>query len=445
MAKAGKTGELSLDMLAEFETQVMSDPSFKIAMNAATRGNLQELVINRDVLNQDAFKFSTEIENKAEMTDQKRSGTCWMYADINWLRLQTMRKFNMESITFSHNYVMFFDKLEKANLFLNAIIERIDWDVEDREIMHLLSGPASDGGEWALFWNVVQKYGLVPMEIMPDTANKENSRFVNSILYYKLREFAAELRKMHAKGKSEDSLYRKRTAMMGDIYRILAICLGLPPTEFDWSWRDKDKKYHQETGISPKQFAKKYLPEIAQDMVCIANSPLERTPYGKMYTQKLFNNAVDGGLWSWLNLPMDELKQYALKQLDDDNHVLFGCDVLQECHSKLGYLHDDVFGMEDFFKVKFNGNREWRFDYGQSFYTHCMILAGVERIDDKPVRWKVENSWGTEVGQKGFFTMSDKWFDEHMVVVWVPKQYLKEEHLEMACQDPVVLAPWFPI
>jgi len=445
MAKSGSKGELTPDQLQSFKKDTLSDPSFRIAMNAATRGNLQDLVLNRDVLNTDAFTFSNEIENKAEITDQKRSGTCWMYADINWLRLQTMRTFNMESVTFSHNWVMFFDKLEKANLFLNAVIDFRSKDIEDRELMHLLGAPASDGGEWALFWNVVEKYGLVPMEIMPDTTNKENSRYLNTILYYKLREFAAELRAMHAAGKKLESMHRKKVSMMETVFRILVIFLGMPPEKFDWSWRDKDKKYHQEKGITPREFAKKYIPDIARDMTCLVNSPLERTPYEKVYTQKLFNNAVDGGLWKWLNMPMDVLKDYALKMLKDDNHVLFGCDVLQESHSKMGLLYDDVFDMDTFFNMPFKGDRSWRLDYGQSFYTHCMVLAGVELVNDKPVRWKVENSWGNEVGRKGIFTMSDKWFDAHMIVVWVPRKYISDAHYKLAQQTPVELPAWFPI
>ncbi|MBN1297285.1 aminopeptidase [bacterium] len=445
MGKAGKMGALNSEILDRFRGQTLSDAGFKIAMNAATRGNLQDLVLNRNVLNEDAFKFSNEVENKAEITDQKRSGTCWMYADVNWLRLQTMRAFNMESITFSHNWVMFFDKLEKSNLFLNAIIERRACDLDDRELMHILHSPAGDGGEWALFWNVIQKYGLVPMEVMPDTANKENSRYLNGILFYKLREFAGELRAMHDRGKTEEALYRRKYVMIEQVFRILSIFLGLPPDRFDWSWRDKDKKYHQEQGITPRQFAQKYIPDIARDMVCIANSPLDRTPYEKVYTQKLFNNAIDGDVWQWLNMPMDILKMYALKILNDNNHVLFGCDVLQQSHTKLGILHHEIYNMDDFFGTQFNGDRRWRFDYGQSVYTHCMVLAGVELANDRPVRWKVENSWGAEVGQKGIFTMSDAWFDEHMIVVWIPKQYLQEDHLRLASQDPVVLPPWFPI
>jgi bleomycin hydrolase len=445
MAKSGFDGELSLDLLAQFEKATVSDPAFRVAMNAATRGNLQEIVLNRQVLNQSNFVYSNEVENKAEITDQKRSGTCWMYANINWLRLETMRAHKMESITFSHNFVMFYDKLEKANLFLNAIIERRDHSIEDREVMHLLHSPAGDGGEWALFRNVVNKYGLVPIELMPDTANKENSRFLNTMLFFKLREFASELRGMAAKGKPESALYKRKVEMMEIVHRILAVCLGLPPEKFDWSWRDKDKKYHQETGITPKQFAETYIPLDLNEMYCLANSPLERTPYGKVYTQKLFNNTIDGGLWSWLNLPMKELKAYALKMLRKDDHVLFGCDVLQQSHSKLGLLHHDVYQMEPFFNMTFNGDRAWRLDYGQSTYTHCMVLAGVELVNNKPVRWKVENSWGTEVGQKGIFTMSDKWFDEHMIVVWVPKKYMKKEHLKQAGQEPVVLPPWFPV
>lgn len=440
-----QNGNLELKQLERMRQQVENDPVWKMAMNAVTRGNLQEVGLNRDVLNNLNFVFSHEIENKAGITDQKASGTCWMYADLNYIRILAQRKNNMEAMDFSHNYVMFWDKLEKANSWLNIIIELRDKPLDDRKLFDILSDGASDGGEWHILRNVIKKYGLLPQSAMPDTFNKENSRFLNATLAYKLREMAHELRKMNESGKSVDQLHRKRSRFMEEIFRILVVFFGMPPEKFDWGYRDKDKKYHQEIQITPMEFYQKYV-ELDMDTVyCLGHCPGEKTPFYKTYTLEFFNNVTGGIQWKWLNLPMNEIKKYAVKILKKDEPVIFGCDVLQNCFSKAGILYEDVFDFEMVFQTTFKMDRETRMNYGQSFFTHCMLLTGVDLIKGKPQKWKVENSWGSEVGKKGYFLMSDKWFESHTCDLLVPQKYLSEKHLDLFKQEPVVLPPWHPI
>ncbi len=439
------TGALTHEMIASFRRHFLSDPTLKSAQNAATRGNIQELAINRDVLNKTQFCFSNEIDSKAGVTDQKRSGTCWMFADMNWLRNITMRKFNLDDFEYSENFMMFWDKLEKANFWLEQIIQLRDQDLDDRKVHHLLKNPISDGGEWHIFQNVVMKYGIIPNAAMPDTFNRESSRFLNEILSYKLRAYAAKIRSMHADGESLEKIYARKTKYLRNIYRILAIFLGTPPEMFDWSYRDKDKNYHQEIQITPLEFYKKYVGLDMNDMVILGNSPMRSTPYGQTFTLEFFSNMVGGRSWTWLNLPIETVKEYALKVLLDNEPCLFGCDVLQQSHSKEGILSEEIYDYDLLFKTTFKMDKQTRMEFRQTEFTHCMVLVGVDLVDNKPIKWKIENSWGKDVGKRGFFIMSDKWFEEHLMVLVINRKYLAQEHLALFDQTPVILPPWSPI
>ncbi|MBN2384272.1 C1 family peptidase [bacterium] len=442
MATQSKNGEISPKQLVTLQETIRKDPSLRIAINAVTRGNLQEIALNRDVLNNVNFSFSHEVENKAGVTDQKRSGTCWMYAELNWLRTLIQDKFNIEAFEFSHNYIMLYDKLEKANYFLEKMIELRSKDLDDRRVNFLLKRPLPDGGEWHMLFNIIDKYGFVPREVMPDTWNRENSRFVNERLGYKLREFAAEIRKMHQKRKSDAEIRAAKTAMIGTIYKMLVVFLGMPPKTFDWSYRDKDKKYHQEIGTTPLKFYKKYLNLDCSKVVTLASCPSGTTPFNKTYSLEYFQNMVGGREWVWLNLPVNELKKIAIKMLKKGEAVLFGCDVVQDSHSKDGILFHDLYDYHLVFQTDFSMTKKERLDFGQSTLTHSMVLSGVDLVNGKPVKWKIENSWGNEVGKKGYFIMSDQWFDEHVLNIVFPDKYLSADQKKMLKQKPVLLPPW---
>lgn len=444
MSKKDFNGGVSPTLLKKFRRKFESNPAMKIALNAVTRGNLQEIAINRDVLNRADFSFSDEIET-GEMTDQKQSGTCWLFANLNWLRTFTQEKFKIKSIEFSENYMVFWDKLEKANLFFEQIIKYIDEEPDSRKNMFLLKNPVPDGGGWHMTVNLIKKYGLVPKALMPDTTNRENTRLMNGVLYYKLREGAAELRRMHRTGKSPDSLRARKMKYLEEIHRILGITLGMPPDRFDWSYKDKDDKFHRERAITPLEFAEKYVKVDLDDVFCLINAPSSNMPYNKTFNVEFFDNIVGGDDYKWLNVPVSALKRHAVKMLKKKKAVLFGCDVGQNSNAKEGLLYDDLYDYELIFDTKMKMNKKTRLDFAQTVVTHAMVFTGVDLVDGKPVKWKVENSWGDKHGKKGYFMMSDEWFDEHVFDLAVPKEYLSPKLLEKFDQDPITLPPWSPM
>ena len=445
MIKSNQNGAISEKAISQFRSNFLKTPSNRLAMNAVTRGNLQEIAINRDVLNNIQFSFSLEIEESADITDQKKSGTCWMFAELNWLRIKLLRELKIKDFEFSENWVMFWDKFEKANYFLENIIQLGSCDIDDRKLRHLLASPISDGGEWHMLVNIINKYGLVPKSAMPDTFNRENSRFLNEVTAYKLREGAAKLRSMMEKGKSEDLLKKEKISIMESIFTILVICMGMPPEKFSWSYRDKDKNFNRVKDITPKEFYDKFVGVDTNKIYSLLSCPSSRTEFEKVYTIEFFNNSIGGEDWIWLNVAVKELKKIALKMLKDGEPVLYGCDVIQESHTKDGLMHHDIYQWDLVFGTSFKMDKKTRVDYGQTVLTHSMVITGVDLVDNKPVLWKVENSWGGEVGKKGYFLMSDKWFDEHVFDLIVPEKYMTEKLLELFKQEPIQLPPWFPM
>jgi bleomycin hydrolase len=439
-----QNGVMTLDMVHRFQENLDKNTGYKIAMNAVTRQNIQEVALNRDILNNLNFSFSHEIET-AEITDQKRASTCWLFAELNWLRTNTQKKFNIKEIVFSHNYIMFWDKFEKANYFFENIIKYRDRDLDDRHVYFLLKTPIPDGGEWHMMMNVIRKYGIVPKSAMIDSFTVENSRFLNEVLGFKLREGAAKIRNMHENGKPVEALREIKNKLMEEVYRILVIFFGVPPKKFDWSYRDKDKKFFRELQITPNQFFEKYIGLNMDEVYCLLSCPTPKTPYYKTYTVEFFNNMIGGRDWLWLNVPIEELKKCAVNMLKNSDAVLYGCDVVQESHSKEGILHKKLFDYDLIFNTSFEMDKTTRIQYLQTILTHSMVFIGVDLVDDKPVKWKIENSWGTEVGKKGFFIMTDEWFDEHTFDMMVPGEYLSSELKELFKIEPIVLPPWHPM
>jgi bleomycin hydrolase len=444
MKEIKNDGLLTPEMITKYRKKFNDKPAYKVAMNAVTRAALADIAINRDVLNNVNFCFSIEVETDA-VSDQKRSGTCWMFAILNWFRTFTRKKINVKQFEYSHNFVMFWDKFEKSNYFLENIIALRDADISDRRLRFLLDNPASDGGEWHMLVNVIKKYGLLPRSAMPDTTNRENSRYLNELLFYKLREAAATLRKLNAEGKDIEDLRKAKSKILQEIYRMLCILMGQPPEKFDYSYRDNDKKFKQDLGLTPKEFYEKYVGLNVDEIYCILSCPATDTPFDKTYSIEFFDNTVGGDEWKWLNVPVKELKKIAIEMLKDGEAVLFGNDVVQDCHTKEGILATNVYDYELLFDTKMTMDKKTRVEYAQSRMTHSMVITGVDLVDDKPVKWKVENSWGEEVGKKGYFIMTDEWFEEHTFDLIVPKKYMPEKFLKLYKQKPVVLPPWYPM
>lgn len=438
--------ELTYQKLEDLKKNFQNNPLNKIAMNAATRVEIQDLAVNRTISETINFCFSHELETAAEATAQKKLGICWMYAAFNWCREMAQRKLNVENVEFAGPYLVFWDKLEKCNYFLQKMIEFLDLPLEDRLVWTFLNKPHDDGGSWFHFCNLIKKYGILPKSAMPDTKYTEESTRMNIILSTKLRQYAFELRSLYQKGFSKEQLQEKCLEYNAEIYRILAITLGLPPERFEWSYRDKNKNFHRMSNITPKEFYEKAIGIDLHETFTVWNGPLASMPYNQTYTIAHAQTMVDGIPMTSLNLPMAELKKYALKMILQGDVCLFSCDVGQESHRKEGILYKGLYDYGLVFQSRFDLlDKGTRLEYGEGKLSHSMLLTGVDIVDDRPIKWKVENSWGTDYGKKGYFIMSDEWFNEYVYEIIVPQKYLENEALENFQKPPVVLPYWHPM
>lgn len=438
--------EISFSDLKEFEASFDSDRANILAMNAVTSNGINKSAKDLSAKARNQFGFSVEVE-AGKVCNQKQSGRCWMFASYNVMRLEIMSKLNIENMELSQNYPLFYDKLEKANHFLENMIELIDEPLDGRVISFLLSDPMGDGGQWDMFRSLTAKYGAVPKDVMPETEVSSHTKELDTYLTTKLREFTSVFRKKHANGASEDELRDAKKEMMNTIYRMLVISLGKPPVKFTWETRDKDKKFIRIADITPVDFFKQYVGWELDEYVTVINAPTKDKPYGLTYTVQYLGNVVDGAYpVKYLNLPMDELRDLAIRQLKDGKAVWFGSDVSQFSDRNGGYLTSDILNIPELFNTKFGMTKEERLDYGDSMMTHAMVITGVDLDDSgRPLRWKVENSWGDDVGEKGFYVMDDKWFGEFAFQILLEKKYLSDEQRKAFDADPVVLKPWDPM
>jgi len=369
-----------------------------------------------------------------------------MFAALNTLRYQVMKKYNLKTFELSQAYLFFWDKLEKSNYFLESILDTLDEPANGRLVSYLLTAPVNDGGQWDMLCNLIEKYGVVPKTAYPESKASSGSREMDMTLTEKLREDACILRKLHKEGAGLDELRARKTRMLGEIYRLLCICLGEPPKTFTFEYRDKDNNFHREEGLTPKSFFEKYVGVDLSDYVSLINAPTEDKPYGRSYTVQYLGNVKEGSAVRYLNLPIEELKKAAIAQMKDGQPVWFGCDVGKHSERDSGIMDLDIRGLEDLLDTRFTMTKAERLDYGQSLMTHAMVFQGVNLDENgKPNRWRVENSWGKEPGKDGYYLMTDRWFDEYMYQVVVNKKYLTAEQIAAYEAEPIALEPWDPM
>lgn len=414
---------------------------------------LQRGVVKNGIL-ESAENVSAHVENKpvfsidlttGKVADQKQSGRCWMFAALNTFRHKMITSYQLKDFELSQNYTFFWDKYEKANYFYQNILNTADQPTTSREVAFLLQMPQQDGGQWDMIVSLFQKYGVVPKAVMPESKNSINSRSLNNYLNKLLRKHAVILRQLIAEKASPEQIEDNRAAMLQEVYNFLAISLGTPPEEFDFEYRDEEKNYHIDQGMTPQSFYDKYVGVNLDEYVSIIHAPTDDKPFNKSYTVDMLGNVVGGKQVKYLNLKMDQLKKLAIQQLEQEESVWFGCDVGQSSVSKAGIMALDIFDMDDLFDVDFEMTKAERLDYGESLMTHAMVLTGVDIVNGEPTKWKVENSWGEKVGEKGYFVMSDAWMDEFTYQIVVRKEFLSPEQLAAYEAEPTVLAPWDPM
>ncbi|HSU78874.1 MAG TPA: C1 family peptidase [Candidatus Angelobacter sp.] len=436
--------EITKQMLEAFSTNFKEQSNNKIIKNAVMKSGIDAVAENNDAVVSMNHVFSEEITTGA-VANQKQSGRCWMFAALNTFRHKILDDFKLKKFELSQNYTNFWDKFEKANFFLESVLETAEEPLDGRLVSWIMSTPQQDGGQWDMFVSLIKKYGVVPKQVMPETFQSENSRRLNTILNRKLRGDAAKLRGLFSEGKSQAELQKAKEEMLSEVYQILSLALGEPPKTFDFDYRDEDNVFHREARITPQDFYKKYVGIELDDYVSIINAPTKDKPYGKTFTVQFLGNVVGGKPVKYLNVDMDTLKQLAIKQIKDNESVWFGCDVGQSSNRDYGIMDTALFDYEETLGTSLHMTKEERLDYKESVMTHAMVLTGVNLVDEKPTRWKVENSWGNKVGKKGYFVMSDEWMDEYTYQVVVNIAYLSDELKKAFDQDPIQLKPWDPM
>ncbi|MBP2620827.1 aminopeptidase C [Streptococcus panodentis] len=422
-----------------------ANPKFAAMENAISHHGLLTSLEKRTAAVKNTPVFSLDL-TKDKVSNQKASGRCWMFAALNTFRHKMLADFQLEEFELSQAHTFFWDKYEKSNWFLEQILATADQDLTSRKVRFLLDTPQQDGGQWDMVVALFEKYGVVPKSAYPESVSSSASAELNQILNKLLRQDAQILRDLTSEGADTAALQAKKEELLQEIFNFLAMNLGLPPRTFEFSYRDKENHYHSEKDLTPQAFYQKYVALKLEDYVSIINAPTADKPYGKSYTVDMLGNVVGSRAVRYLNVEMDRLKELAIAQMQAGETVWFGSDVGQSSNRKAGIMAE---GMHDFtssMDIELIQDKAGRLDYSESLMTHAMVLAGVDLDENgKARKWKVENSWGEKVGDKGYFVASDAWMDQYTYQIVVRKEYLTAAELAAYEAEPTVLAPWDPM
>ena len=422
-----------------------ANPKFAAMENAISHNGLLASLEKRSAAVENTPIFSLDL-TKDKVSDQKASGRCWMFAALNTFRHKMIAGFQLEDFELSQAHTFFWDKYEKSNWFLEQVLATADQELTSRKVKFLLDTPQQDGGQWDMVVSLFEKYGVVPKSVYPESISSSNSRELNQILNKLLRQDAQILRELVVEGANSAELQAKKEELLQEVFNFLAMNLGLPPRQFDFSYRDKDNNFHSESGLTPQVFFKKYVDLKLDDYVSIINAPTADKPYGKSYTVEMLGNVVGSKPVRYLNVEMDRLKELAIAQMQAGETVWFGSDVGQSSNRKAGIMADGMYDFTSSMDIQLTQDKAGRLDYSESLMTHAMVLTGVDLDENgKAKKWKVENSWGEKVGNKGYFVASDSWMDEYTYQIVVRKEFLTEAELAAYEAEPIVLAPWDPM
>lgn len=383
--------------------------------------------------------FSYEIKT-GKPSNQRHSGRCWSFAALNTLRHKFAKKYNFKDFELSQNYLFFWDRIERANMFFQKIIATADRPFHDRLVDFYLSFALNDGGQWANAASIVEKYGVVPEYVMPDTHNTKDTSDVAEVLNYLMRKDALELRRMVNDGDSQDQLAAAQERMMADVYKVAAYAFGEPPAKFDLEFRDDDKKFHQVLGLTPLDFYHQYFDTNFNDYVVVTNAPDHE--FGKVYSMPSQDSVVGGVPIKFMNVPFSDLQAAAIKQLKAGETVWVGNDVLQQMDRKRGLMDAKLFRRQELLDVDFTMDKRDRLETRQAEVSHAMTLTGFDLVNGQPTRWKIENSWGKENGANGYFVMTQDWFEDYTYEAVIDKKYLPSELQALATSAPVELSAW---
>ena len=455
-------GGISSEILAQISKGYEGTAADKAVKNALAGTPIATLAINADNAPVKDTHFSDRVRTKG-ITDQKSTGRCWMFTGLNVLRAKAIDKYDLPGLEFSQNYLYFYDQLEKANLFLQGVIDTKDLPYDDRTVDWLFRNPLGDGGQFTGVSNLITKYGLVPIEAMPETYQSTNTSQMSTLIKTKLREDGLDLRKAYQEGHTaiakrpkkdvekllkelDGKLQEMKVQQLSEVYRMLVLCLGEPPVEFEWVRCNERNEIVSRKMYTPKSFYEELIGEdLENNYVMIMNDPCRE--YGKVYEIDYDRHVYDGHNWLYINLPVERIKEMAIASIKDNTAMYFSCDVGKFYDRKKGVLDLANFDYESLMGVSFGMDKKQRVQTHASGSSHAMTLIAVDVCQQtgKPVKWMVENSWGPASGYQGCLIMTDEWFDEYMFRLVVEKKYVPADVLEMLNQTPVQLPAWDPM
>lgn len=436
---------VTVQNLDDFQKVYDQSPVLRAMSNALTENAVSDVVSVHGSRSADQFHFSVEIPT-LPAANQKSSGRCWIFAGLNVLREKIAKKYDLEEFELSQNYVAFWDKFEKINYMLESIIDLADRSTDDRVLCWVLQTGIQDGGQWDMLVNVIQKYGLVPKSAMEETFQSSNTGRMNHLINRRMSIYASVIQKRYREGASHEELERVKEQMLQEMYGFLCANFGVPPKSFDFEYTNKDKAYGIVRNLTPLQFLHEYVEGALDEYVSIINAPTQDKPFHRTYTVDYLGNVVGGRDVLYLNLEMDSLKELIVKQLQNQEVVWFGSDVSYEGNRKNGIWDDQAFDYDTAFGMSFDLTKEEGLEYWRSAMNHAMVITGVNLDENgKPNRWKIENSWGDENGHKGYYLMSDTWFDHYVYQAVINKKYLTSQQMEELAQEPQHLNPWDPM
>lgn len=442
-AGAENTGGISCCMLKGLRESYRPTAAERALANAAAGASLDELAHTRASRNGNDTYFSHKVESKG-ITDQKRSGRCWLFTGLNVLRSQMMAAHDLPELKLSQAYNFFYDQLEKSNLFLQSIIDSADKPMDDKRVDWLFRNPLSDGGQFTGLADNILKYGVVPASVMGETFSTDNTSRISSLIALKLREDGLELRKMKAEGKTDEEIRSRKGDMLKEVYRMLAMTMGEPVESFTWTRYDKKGKPVSTKTYTPLEFYKEFAGnDLKNDYVMLMNDPSR--PYYKLYEIDLDRHVYDGDNWRYVNVPIEDIKEIAIESIKDSTMMYFSCDVGKFLDRDKGYLDPDAYDYESLMGVEFGMDKADRIRSYASASSHAMTLMAVDLDENgKPKKWMVENSWGSGAND-GHLIMTDKWFDEYMFRLVADKKYAPKRVLDVLKQTPELLPAWDPL
>ena len=455
-------GGISKEMLAEISKGYEGNASDKAIRNALACNPIATLALNSENAGMMDTHFSDRVRTKG-ITDQKSSGRCWLFTGLNVLRAKIIDKYDLPGLELSQNYLYFYDQLEKANLFLQGVIDTKDLPYEDRTVDWLFRNPLGDGGQFTGVSNLILKYGIVPAEVMPETYQSNNTGQMSTLIKTKLREDGLDLRKAYKEGyvkiakrpkkdveagmqELEGRLQAMKVQQLSEVYRMLVLCLGEPVKEFDWARYNSKNEFVNQKKYTPQSFYQEYVGEdLENNYVMVMNDPCRE--YGKVYEIDYDRHVYDGHNWLYVNLPVEKIKEMAIASIKDNVAMYFSCDVRKFLDLRKGTNDVANLDYDSLMGVEFGMNKQERVQTYASGSTHAMTLIAVDICPEtgKPVKWMVENSWGPASGYKGCLIMTDEWFNEYMFRLVVEKKYVPADVLEMMNQTPVQLPAWDPM